>query len=62
MNINHSSASDIATLPGISFALAKDIWEFVHLRNGIEDLDELSKIEGITVQKLQLIKLYLLAE
>ena len=62
MNINHSSASDIATLPGISFALAKDIWEFVHLRNGIGNLDELSKIEGITVQKLQLIKLYLLAE
>lgn len=62
MNINTASASDIATLPGISFSLAKDIWEFVHLRNGIEDLDELTKIEGITVQKIQLIKLYLLAE
>lgn len=62
MNINRASASDIATLPGVSFALAKDIWEFVHLRNGIEDLDELTKIEGITIQKLQLIKLYLQAE
>lgn len=62
LNINRSSASDIATIPGVSFSLAKDIWEYVHLRNGIENLDELTKIEGITVQKLQLIKLYLLAE
>ncbi|MEZ4859112.1 MAG: helix-hairpin-helix domain-containing protein [Flavobacteriaceae bacterium] len=61
-NINSVSASDIATLPGISFATAKNIWEFVQLRNGIKDLNELSKIEGITPQKLQLIKLYLLAE
>lgn len=62
MNINTISASDIAILPGISFELGKRIWEFVHLRNGINDLDELTKIEGITVHKLALIKLYLFAE
>ena len=62
MNINKVSASDIATLPGISFAQGKAIWEFVRLRNGIGNLDELSKIEGITVHKLALIKLYLFAE
>ena len=62
MNINKVSASDIATIPGISFAQGKSIWEFVRLRNGIDNLDELSKIEGITVHKLALIKLYLFAE
>ncbi|MEZ4875049.1 MAG: helix-hairpin-helix domain-containing protein [Flavobacteriaceae bacterium] len=62
MNINSASASDIATLPGISFALAKDIWQFVKVRNGIDDLQDLSKIEGMTPQKLQLITLYLSAE
>jgi len=62
ININEASASDLATLPGISFDLAKDIWEFVRLRNGINNLEELTKIEEITPLKLQLIRLYLLAE
>ena len=62
ININEASASDLATLPGVSFDLAKDIWEFVRLRNGINNLEELTKIEEITPLKLQLIRLYLLAE
>ncbi|MCB0457526.1 MAG: helix-hairpin-helix domain-containing protein [Flavobacteriaceae bacterium] len=62
MNINEVSVSDIATLPGISFEQGKAIWEFVRVRNGIENLEELSKIEGITAHKLQLITLYLFAE
>lgn len=62
ININEASASDLATLPGVSFDLAKDIWEFIRLRNGINNLEELTKIEEITPQKLQLIRLYLLAE
>ncbi|HPF11855.1 MAG TPA: helix-hairpin-helix domain-containing protein [Flavobacteriaceae bacterium] len=62
MNINKVSASDIATLPGISFSLAKDIWEFVQLREGISKLGELTKIEGMSPQKLALIELYLFAE
>ncbi|MEZ4779913.1 MAG: helix-hairpin-helix domain-containing protein [Flavobacteriaceae bacterium] len=62
MNINEVSASDIATLPGISFTQGKQIWEFIRLRNRIENLEELLKIEGITAHKLQLITLYLFAE
>ena len=59
INLNRASASDIATIPGVSFELAKKIWEFRRLRDKIESLDELTKIEGITERKLQLIQLYL---
>lgn len=62
MNINTASASDISTIPGISFEMAKEIWEFRRLREKITNLQELSKIEGITERKLQLIQLYLSAE
>ena len=62
MNVNKASASDIATIPGISFELAKNIWEFRRLREKITDLQELSKIDGISESKLQLIQLYLSVE
>ncbi len=59
MNVNTASTSDIATIKGISFDLAKEIWEYRRLREGISSLDELAKIDGITSAKLNLIKLYL---
>lgn len=58
-NINKASASDLATIPGLNFELARKIWEFQHLREGINDLEELIKIEGMTRGKLELIALYL---
>jgi competence protein ComEA len=62
IDINSASASDIATIPGVSFDLAKQIWEFVVLRERIESVSELEKIEGLTEVKLQLIELYLSIE
>lgn len=59
MNINKASASDIATIPGISFDLAKKIWEYRRLREKITNFEELKKIDGISESKLQLIQLYL---
>jgi len=59
INVNTASASDIATIPGISFELAKEIWEFRRLREKITNIQELDKIEGMTPRKLQLIQLYL---
>jgi competence protein ComEA len=59
ININKASASDIATIPGIPYSLAKSIWEFVRLRDGLHDLHELTKFEEITARKLMLIQLYL---
>lgn len=61
VNINEASASDLSTIPGVSFELARKIWEFQYLREGVEDIEELNKIEGMTSGKLELIALYLYA-
>ncbi len=62
MNLNKISASDIATVPGISFELAKRIWEYRILNEQIKSFSELEKIEGMTPRKLQGIQLYLKLE
>ena len=62
MNINKSSASDLATLPGVSFELGMKIWQFVRVREGLTDLSELLKIEEISPRRLQVFRLYLYAE
>lgn len=59
ININQASASDIATIPGVSFELAKEIWEYRRLRERLNSIEELANIEGISASKLQLIQLYL---
>ena len=62
MNLNKVTASDIATIPGISFELAKKIWEYRILNERIYNFSELEKIEGLTERKLQGIQLYLKVE
>jgi len=63
INFNTASASDIATIPGISFDLAKQIWEFRKLHERIDSFSELEKkIEELSQSKLQLIQLYLFIE
>jgi DNA uptake protein ComE-like DNA-binding protein len=62
MNLNTISASDIATIPSISFEMAKKIWEFRILNEGITDFSELEIIEGMTQRKLMGIQLYLILE
>ena len=59
MNLNSISASDVATIPGISFDLAKRIWEYRILNERIKSFSELEHIEGLTKRKLQGIQLYL---
>mgnify|MGYP001293784890 FL=1 len=59
ISVNTASASDIATITGISFELAKEIWEFRVLHEKILSLSELQKIEGMTLSKYALIELYL---
>ena len=59
ININTANASDLSTLPFISYDLARAIVNYRLLNEGIKDLDELLKIEGITAYKLDRIKLYL---
>ena len=62
ININSASASNISTIPGVSFELAKKIWEYRRLHEKVNSVQELEKIEGMTQRKLQLIQLYLSVE
>ena len=62
IDLNKASASDIATIPGISFEMAKKIWEYRILHEKISNFQELDKIEGMTERKLRLIQLYLSIE
>jgi DNA uptake protein ComE-like DNA-binding protein len=62
MNVNSASASDLSTIPGVSFELAKGIWEYRVLHDSISSFSELRKIEGMTERKLELIQLYLSLE
>lgn len=59
ININTASASDIATLPFISFNLAKEIVDYRLLREGIKEMDELKNIKGFPEQKIDRFALYL---
>ncbi len=59
VNVNSASASDLSTVPFITFQIAREILNYRLLHTEINDLDELLKIEGITPYKLDRIKLYL---
>ncbi len=62
ININTASASDIATLPFISFQLAKEIVDYRLLHEGIKDFEELKNIAGFPSQKIERFTLYLTLE
>ena len=59
VNVNTANASDLSTVPFITFEIARDIIDYRVLNEGINNLDELLKIDGITAYKLERIKLYL---
>ncbi|PHS02724.1 MAG: hypothetical protein COA80_00135 [Leeuwenhoekiella sp.] len=59
IDVNKANASDLSTVPFITFEIAREIVNYRLLHNQINDLDELLKIDGITPYKLDRIKLYL---
>jgi len=62
IDLHQASASDLATIPGVDFELAKKIWEFTRLRGGVNELEDFLKIEGMSPDKLRRIELYLKVE
>lgn len=62
ININIASASDMATLPFISFNLAREIVDYRWLHEGFKSLEELKNIEGFPSQKFDRFALYLAVE
>ncbi|WP_127846628.1 ComEA family DNA-binding protein [Psychroflexus aestuariivivens] len=62
VNINEAEVLDISELPYFDYEMARKIVNFVKLREGIADFEELSKIEGFPAYKLDRIQLYLTIE
>ena len=60
-NVNELFPSDLSEIPGIDFSLAKKIWEFVRLRQGLANIDELRLIDEIQPRLFAVIQLYLYA-
>lgn len=58
-NINQASASDLATLPGLSFENAREIVLFRRLRGRINSVEDLHKIESLSKERLAGIAVYL---
>jgi DNA uptake protein ComE-like DNA-binding protein len=62
MNINEVSASDISTIPGISYEQARVIWQYRWQKEHINELSELAEIPQLGERQLRLIALYLRTE
>ena len=62
MNVNTATASDLSTIPLLSFDLAKEIVDYRLLHEGIKNLEELKNLEGMTAYKFDRIQLYLSLE
>lgn len=59
MNINTATASDLATLPFISFQLAKEIIDYRLLHQGFTNLEQLKEVNEFPVEKYERFALYL---
>lgn len=59
IDFNTAAASDLATLPGINFELAKELVIFRRLRDGISAPEDLLMLEGVTADWLAGIAVYL---
>ena len=59
VNLNTASTNDLVQIQHIDYPLAKEILEYRTLHERYNDLDELLKVKGFPLQKLDIIKLYL---
>ncbi|QDO92530.1 helix-hairpin-helix domain-containing protein [Formosa sediminum] len=59
LNLNTANTDDLVKVQHIDYPLAKAILEYRTLHEGYRDLDELLKVKGFPLQKLDIIKLYL---
>ena len=62
LDVNTATASDLSTVPLLTYDLAKEIVDYRILREGIQSLEELENLEGMTPYKFDRIKLYLRAD
>ncbi|MFB9054871.1 helix-hairpin-helix domain-containing protein [Formosa undariae] len=59
VNLNTATTNELVQIQHIDYPLAKEILEYRTLHESFNDLDELLKVKGFPLQKLDIIKLYL---
>jgi len=59
ININTATLVQLAEIPYFDYELAREIVQFIKVREGISDFEELSKIYDFPIHKIDRIKLYL---
>lgn len=59
ININSASLIELAEIPYFDYELAREIFQFVKVNQGIESFEELSKLQQFPSHKIDRIKLYL---
>lgn len=57
--INELSMKELAIIPYYNYALAKETITYRSMHNGIKNIEDLTKIKGFPVEKLNIIVLYL---
>lgn len=62
LNINEAGLLELSEVPYIGYELAREIIDYRLLHENIEDLRELSKIEGFPADRIDRIQLYLGAD
>jgi competence ComEA-like helix-hairpin-helix protein len=59
IDLNSASIDNLVTIPHIDYDLAHHIVEQRQLRAGFKSINELTKVKGFPVNKIEIIKLYL---
>ena len=62
INLNNTSKDELVTIQHIDYEIAHNILEQRTLREGFKDLNELLKVKDFPVNKIDIIKLYLVLE
>jgi DNA uptake protein ComE-like DNA-binding protein len=62
INLNNASVEKLVTIQHIDYDLAYEIEEQRTLRNGFQSMEELKKVKGFPINKIEIIKLYLTLE
>jgi len=59
INLNTATIDQLVTVDHVDYELAYEIIELRMLKEGYEVIEELTKVKGFPVKKLEIIKLYL---
>ncbi|RRO16481.1 helix-hairpin-helix domain-containing protein [Flavobacteriaceae bacterium 14752] len=59
IDINRASLIELAEIPYFDYELAREIFQFIKVNQGIDSFEELSKLQQFPTSKIDRIKLYL---